>query len=105
MTVSVWQADGKQPVREVDVLIVGAGIVGTAAAVFVRRHGRVPVITEMRDVAQGASGRNAGFMITGLDAYAISERTHHIWHELIAAHGVRFERIGSMLLAESETEA
>lgn len=121
MTVSVWQADGNQPVREVDVLIVGAGIVGTAAAVFVRRAGRTPVITEMRDVAQGASGRNAGFMITGLDAYyhhaiaryghevvreiyRLSQRTHEIWHSFINAHGVRFNAIGSMLLAESEAE-
>lgn len=122
MTVSVWQADGRQPVREVDVLIVGAGIVGTAAALAVRRLGREPVITEARDVALGASGRNAGFMITGLDAYyhhaiaryghdatrevyALSQRTHAIWHDLISAHGVRFERIGSMLLAESDAEA
>lgn len=122
MTVSVWQADGKQPVREVDVLIVGAGIVGTAAALAVRRLGREPVITEARDVALGASGRNAGFMITGLDAYyhhaiaryghdatrevyALSQHTHAIWHDLISAHGVRFERIGSMLLAESDAEA
>lgn len=121
MTVSIWQADGKQPVREVDVLIVGAGIVGTAAAVFVKQHGRTPVITEMRDVAQGASGRNAGFMITGLDAYyhhaiaryghdvvreiyTLSQRTHQIWHSLISAHNVRFKNIGSMLLAESESE-
>lgn len=121
MTVSVWQADGKQPVREVDVLIVGAGIVGTAGAMFVKQHGREPVITETRDVAQGASGRNAGFMITGLDAYyhhaitryghpvvreiyALSQRTHAIWHNLISAHSVRFKRIGSMLLAETAAE-
>lgn len=121
MTVSLWQADGTQPIQEVDVLIVGAGIVGTAAAVFVKQHGRTPVITEMRDVAQGASGRNAGFMITGLDAYyhhaivryghdvvreiyRLSQRTHQIWHSLISAHGVRFSNIGSMLLAESESE-
>lgn len=122
MTVSIWQADGKQPVREVDVLIVGAGIVGTAAALFVKQAGREAVITDMRDVALGASGRNAGFMITGLDAYyhhaiarygqavtreiyALSQRTHQIWHGLINAHNVRFNRIGSMLLAESESEA
>jgi glycine/D-amino acid oxidase-like deaminating enzyme len=122
MTVSVWQANGQQPTRTVDMLIVGAGIVGTAAAVFARRHGRTPVITEMRDVALGASGRNAGFMITGLDSYyhhaiaryghattreiyALSQRTHAFWHSIIAAHGVRFEGIGSMLLAESEAEA
>ena len=69
MTVSFWQADGTQPVREVDFLIVGAGIVGCAAAYFAAQAGREVVITEMRDVALGASSRNAGFMITGLDTY------------------------------------
>lgn len=122
MTVSVWHADGREPVREVDVLVVGAGLVGCAAAMFAQQAGREVVITEMRDIALGASGRNAGFMITGLDlyyhhaierygldvtreVYAISQRTHEIWHGLIARHGVRFENIGSMLLAESDAEA
>lgn len=122
MTVSVWQADGREPVREVDVLIVGAGLVGCVAAMFVARAGRQPTITEMRDVALGASGRNAGFMITGLDlyyhhairqyglettreVYALSERTHEIWHSLIGKYGVPFDGCGSLLLAESEEEA
>jgi len=81
-----------------------------------------PVVTEMRDVGLGASSRNAGFMITGLDlyyhhaveryglevtreVYALSEHTHALWHGLIAKYGVRFDAIGSMLLAESEEEA
>lgn len=122
MTVSVWQADGREPVREVDVLIVGAGLVGCAAAIFVSQAGREPVITEMRDVGLGASGRNAGFMITGLDlyyhhaidrygldvtreVYALSERTHAVWHTLIDKYGVPFDNCGSMLLAESDEEA
>lgn len=122
MSVSVWQADGREPIREVDVLVVGAGLVGCAAALFIAQAGREPVITDMRDVALGASGRNAGFMITGLDlyyhhaierygleitreVYALSERTHAIWRGLIAGHGVRFDQCGSMLLAESDEEA
>lgn len=124
MTVSVWQADDHQPVRETEFLVVGGGLVGCAAAWFASQAGRQVTITEMRDLALGASGRNAGFMITGLDAYyhhaierygaeatrelyALSQRTHAIWHEVIARHphDVRFERCGSMLLAESEAEA
>lgn len=122
MTVSHWQADGTQPIREVDVLVVGAGLAGSAAALFLSRAGRKVVVTEMRDIALGASGRNAGFMITGLDlyyhhaieqyghviareVYALSQRTHAIWHDLIQTHNVPFERIGSMLLAESDEEA
>lgn len=124
MTVSIWQADGTQPVREVDFLIVGAGIVGCAAANFAAQAGREVVITEMRDVALGASSRNAGFMITGLDAYyhlaveryghekarelwQLSVKTIRYWREFIRRDGnhVRLDDCGSMLLAESEAEA
>ncbi|HLV37084.1 MAG TPA: FAD-dependent oxidoreductase, partial [Spirillospora sp.] len=69
MTVSIWQADGTQPVREVDFLVVGAGLVGCAAAYFAAQAGRQVVITDARDLALGASSRNAGFMITGLDTH------------------------------------
>lgn len=123
MTVSIWQADGTQPVREVDFLVVGAGIVGLAAAYFAQQAGRQVTITEMRDVALGASSRNAGFMITGLDTYyhraieryghpitrelwALSEKTHRYWRTWAKeAGGVRLEEVGSYLLAESPEEA
>jgi succinate dehydrogenase/fumarate reductase flavoprotein subunit len=36
VTVSIWQADDTQPIREVDFLVVGAGIVGCSAAYFAR---------------------------------------------------------------------
>jgi glycine/D-amino acid oxidase-like deaminating enzyme len=122
MTVSIWQAEDTQPVREVDFLVVGAGLVGCAAAYFAQEAGRNVVITEMRDVALGASSRNAGFMITGLDTYyhhaierygaavtreiwKLSERTHRFWRERAAEGGVRISTCGSMLLAESAEEA
>src|SRR5690606_40624403 len=53
----------------VDVLVIGAGLVGCSAAYFASQTGHEVVITEMRDIAMGASGRNAGFMISGLDTY------------------------------------
>ncbi len=127
MTVSIWHAEDTQPVREVDFLIVGAGLAGTSSAYFARQalpHGASVVLTEMRDAALGASGRNAGFMITGLDTYyhraieryghavtretwALSEQTHGYWRQFIAAAGgaVRFDPSGSLLLAESAEEA
>lgn len=124
MSVSIWQADGQQPVRDVDVLIVGAGLAGCSAAYFAAQAGREVVITEMRDVAMGASGRNAGFMITGLDSYyhrAIEEygtdvayemwdlsvETIRFWKKIIAESDqpVPLDNCGSMLLAESEQEA
>jgi len=125
MTVSVWQADGNQPIEDVDVLIVGAGLVGCAAAYFTRQampSGARIVLTDARDLGLGASSRNAGFMITGLDAYyhhaiahyghavtrevyKLSEQTHAYWRSFAQQSDVRLWDIGSMLLAESPEEA
>lgn len=123
MTVSVWQAEGSQPIREVDFLIVGAGLAGCAAAYFAMQAGQEVVITEMRDIALGASSRNAGFMITGPETFyhhaieryghattrelwALSEKTHAYWRDFAQrAGGVRMDSCGSLLLAESAEEA
>ncbi|MEM9954883.1 MAG: FAD-dependent oxidoreductase [Chloroflexota bacterium] len=124
MTISIWQADDTQPIRDVGVLVVGAGLVGCSAAYFASQAGYDVVITEMRDIAMGASGRNAGFMISGLDTYyhrAIEEYSAPIAHEMWELSAdtidfwkkivtqsdgdVSFEQTGSLLLAESEKEA
>ncbi|MDZ4771409.1 MAG: FAD-binding oxidoreductase [Chloroflexota bacterium] len=122
MTVSIWQANGTQPRRAVDFLVIGAGLAGASAAYFAAQAGRQVVITETRSPGLGASSRNAGFMLTGLDAYyhdaivryghdatrelwALSKRTHAHWRTFIARGGVQYAQIGSMLLAESAAEA
>lgn len=123
MTVSIWQANPGQAHRDVDLLIVGAGLVGCAAAYFANEQlaGEV-VLTDARDIALGASGRNAGFMITGLDTYyhhaieryghdtvreiyALSEKTHRYWRDFASEGDVSLDECGSLLLAESEAEA
>lgn len=122
MTVSIWQANDTQPIRDVDFLIVGAGLAGCAAACFATQAGRQVTITEMRDVALGASSRNAGFMITGLDTYYhraverygrdtvhevwnLSARTHQFWRGIAKERNVPLADCGSLLLAESADEA
>jgi len=122
MSVSIWQGDDTQPVYAVDVLVVGAGLAGSAAAYFAKQAGRDVVVTDMRTPGSGASGRNAGFMITGLDTYyheaiaehghdavreiwSLSERTHQHWRRFADAADVPLDQCGSMLLAESEGEA
>lgn len=132
-TTSFWQAEGAslpdqtQPIRRVEVLVIGAGLIGAAAAYHVVQTGREVVITDMMDVAMGASGRNAGFMITGLDSYYhnaiktygravtremwdLSTASIAFWKEVVArsqmsANPVQFSPIGSLLLAESAAEA
>ena len=124
MTVSHWQQAGQEK-REVDVLIVGAGLVGAAAAFFAKQvHGRDVVVTDARDAGLGASGRNAGFMISGIDTYyhraieeyghavtrevwALSERSMAHWRAFIESSpfDVPLDNSGSMLLAETPEEA
>lgn len=124
MTVSHWQYTA-QSEREVDFLVVGAGLAGCSAAYFARQlHNREVVITDARDVALGASGRNAGFMISGLDTYyhrAIEEYGHAVarevwgmsqrsfghWRAFIESSPfpVPLDESGSLLLAESQEEA
>ncbi|MCY3833823.1 MAG: FAD-dependent oxidoreductase [Chloroflexi bacterium] len=124
MTVSHWQRAG-QIEREIDFLVVGAGLAGGAAAYFARQvQGRDVVVTDARDVGLGASGRNAGFMISGLDTYYhraiekyghavarevwdMSRRSFSHWREFIANSvcDVPIDNSGSLLLAESPEEA
>lgn len=79
MSVSVWRDDSAGAVpREVDVAIVGGGIAGLAVARQCIRRGLLPAVIEARDVAAGATGRNAGFAMTGLADH---------YDQLVATHG------------------
>lgn len=122
-TTSFWQLHAQQPRREVDFLIVGAGIVGGAAAIFATQAGRDVLVVDQAAVGLGASGRNAGFMITGLDTYyhkaiatygadvaaemwQLSRETIAFWKQVVAnsAGAVPYEACGSLLLAETAAE-
>lgn len=64
---SLWLSRPNAP-EEVDVLVVGAGIVGLSTAYWLARSGRRPprlIVLEADGVASHASGRNAGFLMTG----------------------------------------
>ena len=123
MTVSHWQQEQQE--RDVDFLVVGAGLVGSAAAYFAKQvHNREVIVTDARDVGLGASGRNAGFMISGLDTYyhraieqygpavtremwELSHRSIAHWRAFIKSSPfeVPLDSCGSMLLAETPQEA
>lgn len=52
--------------RQVDIAILGAGIMGCAAAYWLTRHGRRPLVIERNaHPAGGATGRNGGLMVAG----------------------------------------
>lgn len=51
---------------EVDVVVVGAGLTGTSAALHLARKGASVAVLEAETVGWGASGRNGGMATTGL---------------------------------------
>ena len=122
MTVSIWQANGEQATESTDVAIIGAGLLGCTAAYYLKQAGHEATLIDARDVGLGASSRNAGFMLTGLDQYyhraeerygldaareiwSLSRASLSFWREMAAQHGVFMQQNSSLLLAESEEEA
>jgi len=63
-TPSLWLSRGHVP-EEIDTVVVGAGIVGLSTAYWFTRTGRLPVVLDADGIASHASGRNAGFLLTG----------------------------------------
>ena len=72
MTVSVWQEMASAPSKiSHDIVVIGAGIVGSYLAGLLSKAGRDVAIIEARHPAAGASGRNAGMVLVGSrDSYS-----------------------------------
>ena len=124
MTVSHWQTDPEPPLYEADFLVIGAGLTGCSAAIFAAAAGRQVTITDARGLGLGASSRNAGFLLSGIDAYyhracerygaatvrelwALSQRTHAHWRAWgdSGQPEARITETGALLLAETPAEA
>ena len=122
MSVSYWQDHSADETLECDVAVVGAGSVGAYTAWCLRQSGQNVALVEARHVAAGATGRNAGMVLTGLAAYyheAIARygqaAAREIWDltlanrrqmfELAGRFGVYHEAPGSYLLALDDKEA
>jgi gamma-glutamylputrescine oxidase len=112
---------GRLPDRA-DVLVVGGGITGVSLMHHLGTAGIEAVLVERRHLANGASGRNAGFLLAGVaDCYAEAvrifgrPRTRDIWamteenhiEEIaaVAAQPIGYRRSGSIVLASGPQEA
>ena len=74
-------------IPEVDVIVIGAGIVGVASAFYLARAGQRVVVMDKGVVAGEASGRNGGHLAPTIDgAWApLGLLALETWPELIAA--------------------
>lgn len=74
MTLSFWldesTEDGRSGIfEEADVAIIGGGIIGAGCAYLLAKKDLKVVLFEAGSLASGASGRNAGFVLRGIQAY------------------------------------
>ena len=105
-------------VDDPDVVVVGGGVTGCAAALRLAEAGRRVRLYDARGVAEGASGRNGGFALRGMPAAfdvtaeSVGEETARAltaWTEraidtIESLAGDAFRRVGSLRIAVDEEE-
>ena len=93
----------------IDVAIVGAGVVGLAHAYVARRQGLSTAVFERSPRAMGASIRNFG-MIWPIgqpagEMYSLALRSREVWGEVLGESGQTACGYGSLHAARTEDEA
>ncbi|UZE21935.1 FAD-binding oxidoreductase [Pseudomonas sp. B21-056] len=91
---------------EVDVVIIGGGIVGSSAALFLSKAGRRVALLERDFCGSHASGVNYGGVRRQgrpLSQLPLSQRAHEIWSQLPQLIGIdgEYQRSGHLKLARS----
>lgn len=123
MTTSYWLTEPTAPFASVvvddpDVVVVGAGVTGCAAALRLAEAGKRVRLVDEREVAGGASGRNGGFALRGMPAAfdvtaeSVGQDTASglmTWTEeaidtIESLAGDSFRRVGSLRIAVDEEE-
>ncbi len=93
------------------VLVIGAGVVGLAAARAAARAGHEVVVAEKTiGIGNGISSRNSEVIHAGLYYPPGSLRARHcvrgrrMLYEFCAAHGVPHRKCGKLVVAENDAE-
>ncbi len=93
------------------VLVIGAGVIGLAVARTASRAGHDVTVAEMTGgIANGVSSRNSEVVHGGLYYPTKSLRAKHcvrgrrMLYEYCAAHGVAYRKCGKLIVATNETE-
>lgn len=129
MSISYW-LDGPYTARlpletnrTADAVVIGAGMTGVGIACFLRDRGLTSLVLERGIVAGGATGRNAGFLVSHLgehyaqsvniwgrdNAAAISRihlENHRLLTEIVDRNGLDcgYARCGSLFVAADDVE-
>jgi glycerol-3-phosphate dehydrogenase len=105
------QASVTGPVTEVDVAVIGAGIVGSAIARdLAGTHASVALIEARDDVGDGTSKANTAILHTGFDAKPgtlesrLVARGYQLLSEYAERTGIPVEHTGAVLVAWSQEE-
>jgi len=92
-------------VRDVEVLVVGGGIMGVCAAYFLRQSGHEVVVVERKTVGAESSGRNAGSIALQnkrLHLIPLCKKGIETWRELDReVDGLEFTSSGGLRVAET----
>ena len=94
--------------RSADVVVIGAGIIGCAAAYFLAADGHRVVLTERSEVASGTAAASGGWIIihdkeTPAEV-ALALESRRLYDRLAAEAGVVVHRTGGMMLATTPAE-
>jgi glycine/D-amino acid oxidase-like deaminating enzyme len=122
MSVSIWQTPEAAPPARADIVIIGAGLIGSYLALRLSALEREVLVLEARHVAGGASGRNGGLLLSGIarsygqacrdygrtaayDLWRLTERNRETMIGWATRLGTPVRRCGSYTLACTPEQA
>jgi glycine/D-amino acid oxidase-like deaminating enzyme len=118
----MWAGEEQKRVDACDVVVVGAGLVGAAVATRLTGEGFDVAVLEAQNIAEGATGRSAGMVLTGLAGHynwAVSaygrQKAREVWELTVEGRRRLVEKArkleipvgctGSLSLAVEDIEA